>query len=121
MIKKLLMVGAACCTLSAPAFAGFYLNGEFNQTNVGSEWNGNGIDLHVGYEDSVGEKGSYYLQGGPYIDNAKDVDAETRFSAKVGGGYDFRPNTNVYGEVSVVTNDTTDNTWGTKLGIKYNF
>ena len=121
MIKKLLMAGAACCTLSTPAFAGFYLNGEFNQTNVGSEWNGNGIDLHVGYEDSVGEKGSYYLQGGPYIDNAKDVDSETRFSAKVGGGYDFRPNTNVYGELSLVTNDTTDNTWGTKLGIKYNF
>mgnify|MGYP003155229923 FL=1 len=121
MFNKLLMAGAACCTLSTPAFAGFYLNGEFNQTNVGSEWNGNGVDLHVGYEGSVGEKGSFYVQGGPYLSNPKDADSETKGSGKIGGGYEIADSTNVYGEFSVVTNDTTDNTWGTKLGVKYNF
>ncbi len=121
MINKFLMAGLACCSFSAPAFAGFYLNGEFNQTNTGSEWNGNGVDLHVGYENSVGEKGSFYIQGGPYLSNPKDADSETKGSGKIGGGYEIADSTNVYGEFSVVTNDTTDNTWGTKLGVKYNF
>ena len=121
MIKKILLAGATCASCSAPAFAGFFVNGEFNQTNVGKEWNGNGIDLHLGYEGTVGEKGSFYVQGGPYLDNPKGSDSETRASGKIGGGYDIAKNTNVYGEFSVVTKDTTDNNWGTKLGVKYNF
>jgi|TARA_R100000149_G_C5852257_1_gene120602 hypothetical protein len=121
MIKTFLFSSAACLSFSAPAFAGFYVNGEFNQTNVGKEWNGNGIDLHIGYENTIGEKGNFYIQGGPYLENAKDSDSETRASGKIGGGYDIAKNTNVYGEFSVVTKDTTDNNWGTKLGVKYNF
>jgi outer membrane autotransporter protein len=121
MIKTLLFTGATCLSFSAPAFAGFYLNGEFNQTNVGQEWNGNAIDLHVGYENKVGEKGNFYIQGGPYLDNPKGSDSTTKASGKIGGGYELAKNTNVYGEFSVVTNDTTDNTWGSKIGVKYNF
>ena len=121
MIKTFLFSSAACLSFSAPAFAGFYVNGEFNQTNVGKEWNGNGIDLHVGYENTIGEKGNFYIQGGPYLENAKDSDSETGASGKISGGYNIAKNTNVYGEFSVVTKDTTDNNWGTKLGVKYNF
>tara|TARA_B100000214_G_scaffold228843_1_gene166775 strand:+ start:1390 stop:1755 length:366 start_codon:yes stop_codon:yes gene_type:complete len=121
MFNKLLLASAACCTLSTPAFAGLYLNGEFNQQSQGKEWNGNAIDLHIGYEGTFGEKGSFYIQGGPFLDNPKNGDSETRGSGKVGAGYELAENTNVYGELSVVTNDTTDNNWGTKLGVKYNF
>ena len=64
MLKKVLTLSAASVALSVPAYAGFYLNPEFNQTNVGSEWGGNAIDLHIGYENTVGENGSFYLQGG---------------------------------------------------------
>ncbi len=118
MIKKVLTIVAASA-LTTPAFAGFYGNAEFNQTNNGSEWGGNGIDLHVGYEGTVGEKASFYLQGGPYVSNPSVGKAKTNFSGKLGGGYDITEKLNGYGEFSLVT-DTT-NTYGTKVGLKYKF
>ena len=118
MLKKVLTLSAASVALSVPAYAGFYLNPEFNQTNVGSEWGGNAIDLHIGYENSVGENGSFYLQGGPSFINGT-VDSDTRLSAKAGGGYDLSDKLNAYGEFAVVTDDV--NTYGTKLGLKYSF
>ena len=119
MFKTLLIAAGTLGTLTAPVSAGFYLNGEFNQSHVGSDWNGSGIDLHVGYENTVGEKGSFYIQGGPYLSNPKGADNETNISAKVGGGYDVTEKLNAYTEVSVITDDT--NTWGSKLGLKYSF
>tara|TARA_B100001287_G_scaffold270406_1_gene269147 strand:+ start:612 stop:968 length:357 start_codon:yes stop_codon:yes gene_type:complete len=118
MIKKVLTL-AAVSALTSPVFAGFYGNAEFNQTNNGSEWGGNGIDLHVGYEGIVGEKASFYLQGGPYVSNPSVGKAKTNFSGKLGGGYDITEKLNGYGEFSLVT-DTT-NTYGTKVGLKYKF
>jgi len=118
MFKKVLTIAAASA-LSTPAFASFYGNAEFNQTNNGSEWGGNGIDLHVGYEGTVGEKASFYLQGGPYVSNPSVGKAKTNFSGKLGGGYDITEKLNGYGEFSLVT-DTT-NTYGTKVGLKYKF
>ena len=118
MIKKVLTL-AAVSALTSPVFTGFYGNAEFNQTNNGSEWGGNGIDLHVGYEGIVGEKASFYLQGGPYVSNPSVGKAKTNFSGKLGGGYDITEKLNGYGEFSLVT-DTT-NTYGTKVGLKYKF
>ena len=53
MLKKVLTLSAASVALSVPAYAGFYLNPEFNQTNVGSDWGGNTIDLHIGYDNAA--------------------------------------------------------------------
>ena len=118
MLKKVLTLSAASVALSVPAYAGFYLNPEFNQTDLGGEFVGNVIDLHIGYENSVGENGSFYLQGGPSFINGT-VDSDTRLSAKAGGGYDLSDKLNAYGEFAVVTDDV--NTYGTKLGLKYSF
>jgi len=118
MLKKVLTLSAASVALSVPAYAGFYLNPEFNQTNVGSEWGGNTIDLHIGYENTVGENGSFYLQGGPSFINGTG-DSDTKLSGKVGGGYDLSDKLNAYGEFAVVTDDV--NTYGTKVGLKFLF
>ena len=119
MLKKVLTLSAASVALSVPAYAGFYLNPEFNQTNVGSDWGGNAIDLHIGYENSVGEHGSFYLQGGPSFINPSVGDSDTKLSGKVGGGYDLSDKLNAYGEFAIVTGDKT--TKGTKVGLKYSF
>ena len=119
MLKKVLTLSAASVALSVPAYAGFYLNPEFNQVNVGSEWGGNSIDLHIGYENTVGEYGSFYLQGGPSFINPAVGDSDTKVSAKIGGGYDLSDKLNAYGEFAIVTGDKT--TKGTKVGLKYSF
>ena len=119
MLKKVLTLSAASVALSVPAYSQWYLNPEFNQTNVGSEWGGNAIDLHIGYENTVGEHGSFYLQGGPSFINPSVGDSDTKLSGKVGGGYDLSDKLNAYGEFAVVTDDV--NTYGTKLGLKYSF
>ena len=119
MLKKVLTLSAASVALSVPAYAGFYLNPEFNQANVGSDWGGNAIDLHIGYENTVGENGSFYLQGGPSFINPSVGDSDTKLSGKIGGGYDLSDKLNAYGEFAVVTDDV--NTYGTKVGLKYSF
>ena len=119
MLKKVLTLSAASVALSVPAYSQWYLNPEFNQSSVGSEWNGNTIELHIGFEDSIGENGSYYIQAGPNFINPSVGDSDTKLSAKVGGGYDLSNKLNAYGEFAVVTDDV--NTYGTKLGLKYSF
>ena len=119
MLKKVLTLSAASVALSVPAYAGVYFNTEFNQASVGSDWNGNTIELHIGYEDSIGEHGSYYIQGGPNFINPAIGDSDTKVSAKAGGGYDLSDKLNAYGEFAILTGDKT--TKGIKAGLKYSF
>ena len=78
-------------------------------------------DVHVGYEGSVGAA-SYYVQGGPAIVAVDGVDTETRFSGKAGVGVPVSDALGVYGEVSFLTADDSDDLGvGGKLGVKYNF
>ena len=116
MLKKLLAVAAASAI--SPAFAGFYVNVENNGSYTGEDYNGSGTDLHLGYEGSNGSA-SYYLQGGAIFSNPDNADSETNFSGKVGGSISAAEKIDVYGEFSIVTNDT--NSYGTKLGLKYKF
>ena len=116
MLKKLLAVAAASAI--SPAFAGFYVNVENNGSYTGEDYNGSGTDLHLGYEGSNGSA-SYYVQGGALFSNPDNADSETNFSGKVGGSISAAEKIDVYGEFSVVTNDT--NSYGTKLGLKYRF
>ena len=116
MFKKLLAVAAASAI--SPAFAGFYLSVENNGSYTGKNFTGSGTDLHLGYENG-NAFGSYYIQGGAYLNNPDNADSETNFSGKVGGSVIASKNIDVYGEFSVVTDDT--NSYGTKLGLKYKF
>jgi len=117
MLKKVLAVAAASA-FSSPCFAGFYLSVENNGSYTGKNFTGSGTDLHLGYEDG-NAFGSYYIQGGAYLNNPDNADSETNFSGKVGGNVVASKNIDVYGEFSIVTDDT--NSYGTKLGLKYKF
>ena len=116
MLKKVLAVVAASAI--SPAFAGFYVNVENNGSYTGEDYNGSGTDLHLGYEGSNGSA-SYYVQGGALLSNPDGAESETNFSGKVGGSVIASKNIDVYGEFSIVTDDT--NSYGTKLGLKYKF
>ena len=117
MLKKVLTV-AAVSALSTPAFAGFYVNVENNGSYTGKDFTGSGTDLHLGYENG-NAFGNYYIQGGAYLNNPDGADSETNFSGKVGGSISAAEKIDVYGEFSVVTDET--NSYGTKLGLKYKF
>lgn len=117
MLKKVLTIAAASA-LSTPAFAGFYLNVENNASFLKTDYQSNNTDLHIGYEGGNGT-GSYYLQGGAFLSNPDGGDSSTNFSGKVGGSVAATNKVDVYGEFSIVTNDT--NSYGTKLGLKYKF
>lgn len=122
MIVKISSAAAALSLLAAPAFAGPYANIESNSGFAGSEWQAAVTDFHIGYEGPVGESGSYYVQGGPSIVAIDGADTTTELSGKAGVGVDITESLNVYGEVSFLTADgDADNSYGTKLGVKYSF
>ena len=118
-MKKFLAVTAASL-LSTPAFAGVYLNSEVNNGYSGSDYTGRTVDLHIGYEGSV-SKLDYYIQGGPALTAVADVDGtEQEWSGKAGGTFNISDKLGIYGELSGITaND--DNSYGSKLGLKYSF
>ena len=117
MLKKALSI-AAVSALSTPVFAGFYVNVENNASFLKTDYQSNNTDLHIGYEGSNGSA-SYYVQGGALLNNPDDGESETNFSGKVGGSISAAEKIDVYGEFSMVADDT--NSYGTKLGLKYKF
>jgi len=65
MIKTAFAAVAAASALAAPAaFAGPYVNVEANSGWTGSNYTGTTTDAHVGYEGTLGESSSWYVQGG---------------------------------------------------------
>ena len=118
-----LAVLTASTALATPATAGVFVNVEANSSRTGSDFESTVTDLHVGYEGG-GERFGYYIQGGPAIVAADGVDSDNRLSGKVGGSFQATEQLGVYGELSVLTADsdtTNNNSWGTKIGAKYNF
>ena len=121
MIKSALAAVVAVPLVSTAALAGPYVNVESNSGFVGSDYSGTVTDLHVGYEDSLGESAAWYIQAGPAIVAIDGEDTETELSGKVGIGTDITENLNLYGEISLLTDGDEDNNYGTKVGVKYNF
>jgi len=121
MIKSALAAVVAVPFVSTAALAGPYVNVESNSGFVGSDYSGTVTDLHVGYEDSLGESAAWYLQAGPAIVAIDGEDTETELSGKVGIGTDITENLNLYGEVAFITDGSDDANYGTKVGVKYNF
>ena len=117
---KRIALALAALTASAPAMAGVYVNVESNASYTGTDYTSRTTDLHVGYEGDVGDLG-YYIQGGPAIVGADGVDGSTDFSGKLGASVAANEKLDIYGEVSFITDETADNSYGTKIGVKYSF
>ena len=123
MIKSFLTVAAASALAVPSAFAGVYVNVENNGSFTGKDFTTATTDFHVGYEGEAGALG-YYVQGGPAVIRPDGVDGDTRISGKLGGSFAATEKLGVYGELSVLTADSDtedDNTYGTKVGLKYSF
>jgi len=124
MFKTTIAAAAAAVAFApAAALAGPYVNVETNAGWVGEDYIGATTDLHIGYEGALGDSGaSYYVQGGPAIVAIDGADTETEFSGKAGLGIPVSDAVGVYGEVSFLTADDSDDLGvGGKLGVKYSF
>jgi len=124
MFKTTIAAAAAAVAFApAAALAGPYVNVETNAGWIGDDYIGATTDLHIGYEGALGDSGaSYYVQGGPAIVAVDGADTETEFSGKAGLGIPVSDAVGVYGEVSFLTADDSDDLGvGGKLGVKYSF
>jgi len=115
---KKLSIALIASLFSTPAFAGLYVNVESNANHTGST--SRATDLHVGYENNIGEL-AYYAQGGKTINAADGIDTESNFSGKFGGSISATDKLGVYGEISFSQVKEDDNNYGSKLGLKYSF
>ena len=123
MIKSIFAATAALSVSAGAAVAGPYVNVETNAGWTGDDYTGATTDIHVGYEGALGDTGaSYYVQGGPAIVAVDGADTETEFSGKAGIGVPVTDALGVYGEVSFLTAEDSDDLGvGGKLGVKYSF
>lgn len=119
VMKSPIFTAIFASLISSPAIAGPYLNIEANPGFTGTEYDSTTTEIHIGYEDEIGERGSWFIQGGPALYASTDTPLETVFSAKIGGDYLMTDSLLVYGELSILTGDT--NNFGSKAGIKWNF
>lgn len=123
MIKSVFAATAALSMSAGAALAGPYVNVEANSGWTGDDYSGTATDLHVGYEGDLGERGSYYVQGGATLVSPDGGESDTVPSGKAGLGFAVTDALGAYGEVSFVGSgdDDIDRGYGTKLGLKYNF
>ena len=122
MIKTTLAIAAVAALAPAGAIAGPYANVEANSGFSGSNYAGTATDLHLGYEGSIGESASWYAQAGAGIISIDDGPTETVPTGKAGVGINASENLNLYGEISFAGGvDGADTSYGTKVGVKYNF
>ena len=119
---KKLSLAIAASLFSAPAMAGVYTNVETNASYTGADYTSRSTDLHVGYENTVGVL-DWYAQGGKTINAVDGADSDSAWSGKVGGSVSATDKLGVYGEFSFanIADEEIDNTYGTKLGVKYSF
>ncbi len=124
MFNKLILSTFAVSTFTVPALAGPYLNVEANQGWAGKDFQGALLETHVGYESSLGDSSSWYIQGGPAVSFPDDAEQVGAASGKVGLGVDVTENLSVYGEVSAITSEGLETEGlgvGAKTGVKYSF
>ena len=117
---KKITLALAATLFSSPVLAGPYVNVESNANYTGSDYESRATDLHIGYENNLGDL-AYYIQGGKTINAADGVDSESNFSGKTGASFAATEKLGLYGEVSFSQVEDADNNYGTKLGAKYSF
>ena len=107
------------------AFAGPYVNVESNISYPDGDYSGATTDLHIGFEGSLSEKVSGYIQGGPSFTAVDGTDgSEQEISGKVGVNIAATDRFGVYGELSGITNEVSGDdqvNWGAKIGGKFVF
>ena len=123
MIKSVFAAAAAAPLFAGAALAGPYVNVEANSGWTGSNYNGTSTDAHVGYEGTLGESASWYVQGGATLVSPDGGETDTVPSGKAGVGVALTDALGAYGEVSFVGSGDSniDRGYGTKLGVKYSF
>ena len=123
MFKSAIALAAAAPLMAAPALAGPYVNVETNAGWTGGDYTGATTDLHVGYEDALGDAASYYVQVGASVVSPDAGDSDTVPSGKAGLGVDLTDRLGAYGEVSFIGSGdaSVDRGYGGKLGVKYSF
>lgn len=123
MIKHLLAALGAASLLTAPAVAGPYANVEANAGWVGTDSTGSATDMHVGYEGTISDSVSYYVQGGGTYLAPDGAASDVVPSGKAGLSIAATERLNVYGEASFTGSGSAsvDRSYGGKLGVKYNF
>ena len=109
---------ASISLLGSAALAGPYFNAENNANWAKDDFTGSATDFHIGYETEIGAFNAF-IQGGPMLNSPDNDDAETNLSGKFGGSIAASDNLDIYGEFSLVSAD--NNSYGTKLGAKFNF
>ena len=109
-------VAASPFLLAGAAFAGPYVNVETVSSYSGDDYTGLSTEFQIGYE---GE--NWYVSGGPIVDSTDNGESSTDFIGYVGGSLDLTESIGAYGEVSLLTDETADNTYGVKVGAKYTF
>ena len=123
MIKSTFAALAAAPLFAGAAVAGPYVNVEANAGWTGSDYNGAATDLHVGYDGELGERTSWYVQGGATVLTPDGGDTDTVPSGKAGIGFAATESLGVYGEVSFVGSGDSDidRGYGAKAGVTYHF
>ena len=118
-------VAASPFLLAGAAFAGPYVNVESNISYPDGDYSGATTDLHIGYEGSISESADFYVQGGPSFVAVDGTDgSEGEISGKLGVSVAATENIGVYGEISGVTAEASNEdvvNWGAKLGAKFVF
>ena len=116
-------VAASPFLLAGAAFAGPYVNVESNISYPDGDYSGATTDLHVGFEGSLSETADFYVQGGPAFVAVDGTDgSETEFSGKVGVNVAATDTLGVYGELSGITGEKSNDdivNWGAKAGVKF--
>ena len=123
MIKSVFAATAALSMSAGAAIAGPYVNVETNAGWTGDDYNGAATDVHLGYEGPIGERGSYYVQGGIVILSPDGEDMDVAPSGKAGLGYALTDTLDAYGELSFAGSGDSDidKGYGAKVGLKYSF
>ena len=117
---KKITLAIAASLFSSPVLAGPYVNVETNANYTGSDYTSRATDLHIGYENNLGDL-AYYIQGGKTINAVDGIDSESNISGKLGGSVAATDKLNLYGEISFAQVEDADNNFGTKLGAKFSF
>ena len=123
MIKSVFAATAVLFTSAGAALAGPYVNVEANSSFTGANYTGTTTDFHVGYEGSLGDAASYYVQGGASLVSPDGAESDTVPSGKAGLGVAVTDALGAYGELSFIGSGDADvdRGYGAKLGLKYNF
>ena len=124
MFKTTIAAAAAAIAFApAAALAGPYVNVEANAGWTGGDYTGATTDLHVGYEDALGESASYYVQVGASVVSPDGAESDTVPSGKAGLGVALTDALGAYGEISFIGSGDADvdRGYGGKLGVKYSF